>query len=287
MSNELGKSIKRLRTSQEFTQKQLAEGICSQSMLSRVEQGLEIPSVLIIHNICQKLGITVDSLLSLSQLDSPLIQLKKELHQLYVEHDYEILYTHLHKKTLAMFEINSQESHYYFYLGVCELKYKNNNQNGITALEYAFSLSKSHSDQALISSYLAATYYATSNEIAALKHLNHCLLFLNKQDFSSEFLPAIYFHVALCYGFVADNLTAIEYIHLGIDCCKRQTSNFYLTYLFFELGVLFIRTNRKQTGIRKIKFSLELSAYLDEQFITAELSKRRKEDIEYANNHIN
>lgn len=77
MTKELGKTIKNLRTDLELTQKQLAEGICSQSLLSRVEQGLEIPSVLIIHNICQKLGITVDALLSTSELDSPFIQLKK------------------------------------------------------------------------------------------------------------------------------------------------------------------------------------------------------------------
>ncbi|MBC2265034.1 helix-turn-helix transcriptional regulator [Listeria booriae] len=286
MSNALGKSIKQLRINQELTQKQLAEGICSQSLLSRVEQGLEIPSVLIIHNICQKLGITVDFLLAQSQLDSPLIQLKKELHDLYIQHDYEILYTHLHKKTLATFEINTQESYYYFYLGICELKYKKNNTAGISALEQALTLSKTDVMRALISSYLAPAYYATNNEVAALQQLNHCLLFLNKRDFSSELIPAIYHHVALCYGFSGDNLTAIEYIHLGIDCCKRQNNNFYLSYLFFELGVFFIRTNRKQTGTRKMKFSLELSAYLDEQFVTAELTKRRKETIEYANNHI-
>lgn len=281
MTKELGKSIKKLRTNLELTQKQLAEGICSQSLLSRVEKGLEIPSVLIIHNICQKLGITVDSLLSSSQLDSPFIQLKKELQELFFRHDFETLYPSLHKKTFALFETHSQATHYYFFLGVCELLYKDNPQNAITALEEALSLSSRRSNSLtthdiLISSYLTLAYSELNDEIHALKHLNQCLLFLHKQVEPSEWMPSIYLNIARFYAQQSENLTAIEYVHLGIDCCQKQNSTFQLSHLFFELGVLFIQTDRKQSGVRKIKFSLELSSYLDEQFVTAELAKRRK-----------
>lgn len=274
---ELGKSIRYLRTNMELTQKQLAEGICSQSLLSRVEQGLEIPSVIIVHNICQKLGITMDALLSNSQLDSPFIQLKKELQELFLSHDFETLYASLHKKTHALFETHSQATHYYFYLGVCELLYKHRPENAIQHLEEALSLnSQLSTHETLIHSYLTLAYFEVHHDINALKQLNHCLLFLHKPIEPSPFMPTIYLNIARAYAKQAENLTAIEYLHLGISCCQEQNSTFQLTHLFFELGVLFIETGRKQSGIRKIKFSLELSSYLDEQFVTAELSKRRK-----------
>ncbi|AQY50120.1 transcriptional regulator [Listeria weihenstephanensis FSL R9-0317] len=278
MTKELGKTIKNLRTDLELTQKQLAEGICSQSLLSRVEQGLEIPSVLIIHNICQKLGITVDALLSTSELDSPFIQLKKELQELFFSHDFETLYASLHKKTLALFETHSHATHYYFFLGVCELQYKMAPKNSIQAFEQALALNNRHATthEALISSYLALAYLDDNNEIYALKYLNQCLLYLHKQKEPSEFMPTIYLNIARLYANQSEYLNAIEYIHLGIACCQKQKTTFQLSHLFFELGVLFIQTDRKQNGIRKIKFSIELSSYLDEQFITAQLAKRRK-----------
>lgn len=275
---ELGKSIKYLRTNLELTQKQLAEGICSQSLLSRVEQGLEIPSVIIVHNICQKLGITIDTLLSTSQLDSPFIQLRKELQELFISHDFETLYASLHKKTLALFETHSQATHYYFYLGVCELLYKHHPKNAIKHLEEALLLNiqRTTTHEALIHSYLMLAYFEDNNDINALKQLNQCLLFLHKPVETSPLMPTIYLNIARAYANQSEHLAAIEYLHLGISCCQKQNSTFQLSHLFFELGVLFIKTERKQNGIRKIKFSLELSSYLDEQFVTAELTKRRK-----------
>ncbi|MBC6309067.1 hypothetical protein HCJ66_05820 [Listeria sp. FSL L7-1582] len=185
------------------------------------------------------------------------------------------------KKTLALFETHSQAGDYYFFLGVCELIYKENSKNAISCLEKAITLNERRfstitSHEALISSYLTLAYVDDNHEIHALKHLNKCLHFLHKQTEPSPFMPTIYLNVARTYAKQNENLTAIEYIHLGIACCKKQNSTFQLSYLFFELGVLFIQTSRKQLGIRKIKFSLELSSYVDEHFVTAQLTQRKK-----------
>ena len=48
-----------------MTQKMLAEDICSQSVLSRIENNEELPNVLVMHQICQRLGVTLDQVMML------------------------------------------------------------------------------------------------------------------------------------------------------------------------------------------------------------------------------
>lgn len=46
-SETFGETIKRLRKERKMTQKMLAQGICAQSVLSRIENGVEIPNVMV------------------------------------------------------------------------------------------------------------------------------------------------------------------------------------------------------------------------------------------------
>ncbi|MGR3765966.1 helix-turn-helix domain-containing protein [Rossellomorea sp. NS-SX7] len=53
----LGKEIKKLRKLRNLTQKQLAEGICNQSEISRLEKGEVFPSIDILHLVANKLKV--------------------------------------------------------------------------------------------------------------------------------------------------------------------------------------------------------------------------------------
>ncbi|MGX7328397.1 helix-turn-helix domain-containing protein [Enterococcus bulliens] len=59
----LGDKIKQIRKSKKMTQKMLAQGICSQSVLSRIENNLEIPNVAVLQQLCVRLTITMDQLM--------------------------------------------------------------------------------------------------------------------------------------------------------------------------------------------------------------------------------
>jgi HTH-type transcriptional regulator, pleiotropic regulator of extracellular virulence genes len=54
---KLGDEVKKLRKLRGLTQKQLAENICHQSEISRIEAGSVYPSVYILHGISEKLEV--------------------------------------------------------------------------------------------------------------------------------------------------------------------------------------------------------------------------------------
>lgn len=59
----IGMKIKELREKRNMTHSQLAEGICSDSYISRIERGTRCPNSLILRQFSQKLGISGDYLL--------------------------------------------------------------------------------------------------------------------------------------------------------------------------------------------------------------------------------
>ena len=59
ISQKLSKIIKQKRIKQKLSQKELAEGICSQGMISSIEHGDYIPNTAIFLAICSKLNFSI------------------------------------------------------------------------------------------------------------------------------------------------------------------------------------------------------------------------------------
>jgi len=71
---EFGQTIRELRKERKLSQITLAKGVCSQSVLSRIENGEEIPNVLVMHELCKKLGVSLDRLLHYGKSQAQEIQ---------------------------------------------------------------------------------------------------------------------------------------------------------------------------------------------------------------------
>ncbi|MBV6684081.1 helix-turn-helix domain-containing protein [Bacillus sp. JRC01] len=56
----IGKKIKELRKAIGITQGELAEGICTQALISRIEKGDIYPSATVLYRISQRLGVDVN-----------------------------------------------------------------------------------------------------------------------------------------------------------------------------------------------------------------------------------
>jgi transcriptional regulator with XRE-family HTH domain len=58
--NEIGTIIKHLRKNLTMTQNELCREICSQSVLSRIENNEEIPNVVVMFLLCRRLEVSMD-----------------------------------------------------------------------------------------------------------------------------------------------------------------------------------------------------------------------------------
>lgn len=79
--------IKELRTNKNMTLSELADGICSISHISRIENGTRTPNALILRQISNKLGVSPDILLR--TVESPnSIRYYEIIKQLYIDCEY-------------------------------------------------------------------------------------------------------------------------------------------------------------------------------------------------------
>lgn len=120
--DSFGTIIKEIRKEQKMTQKMLSQDICSQSVLSRIENNEELPNVVVMAQICQRLGVTIDHVMNLSRgkVRSALKQF--ELTDLYFQQrDYRKLEQVIKSSTMIenLYDAADYQK-YYYYLGVCE-----------------------------------------------------------------------------------------------------------------------------------------------------------------------
>lgn len=59
-SKELGAEVKRLRKKNFLSQKELAEGICTQATISSIEKGRAFPSIDVLHYLAKRLNVSMD-----------------------------------------------------------------------------------------------------------------------------------------------------------------------------------------------------------------------------------
>ena len=94
--NSLGAVIKEIRKNRKLTQKMLSEDICSQSVLSRIENNEELPNVLVMQQLCDRLGVTVDQIMRYKSGDVHVVTYSFEKMAEYFRHKkYQLLLNYL------------------------------------------------------------------------------------------------------------------------------------------------------------------------------------------------
>lgn len=92
MKLELGDTLKQVRQQRHLSQNEVCLGICSQPMLSAIENGKYVPNAAILIKICQKLNVSVEQVslnenFSISQVS----QFNQSLDVLCDNHQYQKL----------------------------------------------------------------------------------------------------------------------------------------------------------------------------------------------------
>lgn len=119
VSKKISETIKQARIKQNISQKALAEGICSQGMISSIEHGDYIPNTAIFLAICSKLNLSIDKSFLKEKLNfSNNIKLSDTAFKLCKEHKYTELIKYLDQQNIiASLNTNLDFQIYYYYYG--------------------------------------------------------------------------------------------------------------------------------------------------------------------------
>lgn len=253
---EIGPYIKELREKNNMTKKQLADGICSPSYITLIENGSRCPTSVILRQIATKLGITPEYLFR--AIESPTsLQVKELLDQifLYIErHDFKNIYklitekekdlciTSIHDtqiiktfKSLSVAMLSQDYQHGMNELkNILDLTYnKDSNPTDVEFIimfSYGFLLSLNNQKEEAYNNLINIKKYMDN-----IKFLHTRVIF-----------PAFYmFLISACLD-ISNLDESSEYLDYAIDYCKRNNTYNYLRELYFLKSELYYRLKKEK-----------------------------------------
>ena len=238
---DLGTVIRELRKEKHLTQKELAEGVCAQSMLSAIENNVYVPNSVLLINLANKLKVNLDEIsLATNFSISSKANFNDQVDDLCNNHQYQELKAFLNQeKVLNNLKTNLQIQSYYYYLGVAQLQ-----TNAIFEAIQSFKLSLAqinprHPNTLARLAYMGMAYiFALQNQKKlAAKHID--LAFQKWDAFSyEENQNILYYLAALIYFKMNDYQNSTAYLADGIEFIARHNSHYMLANCYFLLARL-------------------------------------------------
>jgi transcriptional regulator with XRE-family HTH domain len=243
-NNDVAKEIRRLRHHVGITQKQLCEGICHQSMLSKIEKGETYPSAKILYLLSKRLGVEMEHFFRFSKI--PNVE--------YVHHFYQKLRKAVREKNYQEVKriVNREERNPAFkdsteiqqillwHKGMVEYYIHHNFHHAILLLGQALTI---NGDSVAINGLterevevlntLAVIHAEVENFDEALIYYQRAEQILSKKLYYKDptVLIRVLYNTAKVYTRLKDYVRSIHLCERAIEVCK----DYSLMYLYGEL----------------------------------------------------
>lgn len=251
-SFHFGTVLKETRTTQQLSQKELAADICSQAMLSRIENNEVIPSVILMKQLCDRLDVSLDDVLGTEyDLSATTTDEKNEWLELIKFYHQSTQYHYLNRildetdvfKTLTT---KQQQQEYYFYQACCEYYFTPDSSHVLdtfqTALDVTYDKEKQHlSDmEIIILSEIGKVMANQGNSAQGVAYLKLSMeAFYNQtKERSDNQLAKVFYNIATSYIDLRNYKEALNVINQGISWSSRLKNYYYLDELFLLKGII-------------------------------------------------
>ncbi|WP_170999566.1 helix-turn-helix domain-containing protein [Paucilactobacillus kaifaensis] len=114
-----GDQLKKFRKSKGLSQKQLAQGICTQATISLIEKNNKIPGMTILSQLCARLGISIDEILV--DDNQVLTDIFTEINDLMLQKKYDAATILLNNVGIKQLQGQYDKERYYYFLGMLQL----------------------------------------------------------------------------------------------------------------------------------------------------------------------
>ncbi|MFJ8461231.1 helix-turn-helix domain-containing protein [Lysinibacillus xylanilyticus] len=266
---QIGNSIKSIRLSMGLSQKDLCEGICSQGMLSLIEQNKHVPNATLLSKICLKLNIQMDELQQ--NWDSELIiksQIREKLANLFYSRKYEEINNILNTSELhANFYTKLDKQLIIFYKAVYLGFIKKEFESSFELLEKSlhltyFSNKRNYSYQEmLIMCNLGIVLIELGLNQEAFIYFNKLMedIETNMQVKSEPKLTLIYLNISNAYSKINNHKESLRIVNKGIKWANKVSINtqYRLAYLYYEKAF-----NEQKLGLKNYVTSYKMAYYL-------------------------
>ena len=265
-----GTTLKKIRKELKLSQKDVSENICSQAMLSRIENNDVIPNVIIMQQLCSRLNKSVDEVLNhTNSLDNKKNIQGQELLALISYYHATEQYSQLNNlisngHLLELFTYDSQLQPYYYYKACLLAFYESKSEQVLSLLEK--SLYYTHgkhetetlTDMELMIMCELATYHLNSDNLTEglsyIKIITERFNEAHQERKRHEIVRSLY---NVCVALINQGQLekAQELIDCGIKWAKEKQIYYYLDQLFLLKGVIMQDAYKITEAIELIKMA--------------------------------
>lgn len=264
MDYELGEVLKQVRLSQHLTQHQLAENICTQSIISAIEHSHYTPNAQLMITLWQRLAIHTGQFCLATYFDiSDNLKINRYVTQRFRQYDYYALHQFLIcDDTVQNIQSARQLQAYYYYLGLIELQIGTDSH--YVAQNFYLSLANAPHTRDLLTltrlthSTLAWLYAKDGLQQKARHQIKIALSNLvdNRYD---ENQNICFYLAALSHFQFHDLIGSMQFLNLGVHFSVANHSN----YLFANYYYLIAQLARAQQ-----QDQLKIETLHHQQFLT-------------------
>ncbi|PJK16173.1 hypothetical protein CQS04_09675 [Chryseomicrobium excrementi] len=265
----IGKTIKELRGSLGISQKELAKDICTQSLISHIESGSNIPNSVLLKLIAEKLGITLDGLLLMSE-NPTFDQFKKvesKVMRFIEANDYKNALRIIEfEKSTPTYENGGKVKQFFLWAeGVCHYYLTNDFTLAMRLLEQALNSTNnlifSYQDAQILNSQ-GILYAEESMLEESTKTFKSILAIKDKVPSHilsiSPLLPKVYYNLAKVITMQGKYEESIKYCQEGISYSENMESISVLGELYFQIGLNYEKMQDYKQALLWLKKSQEI-----------------------------
>ncbi|WP_313508838.1 helix-turn-helix transcriptional regulator [Enterococcus sp.] len=237
-----GQIVRSIRQNRKMTQKMLAQDICSQSVLSRIENNEELPNVWVMYQICQRLGVTLDQVMMLhSEEINQSNQVFAQIESHFVHKRYQALLEKLQDKQIKHYlYLDTDMQMYYYYLGSCAYFIDQDYEGALVSLKKGLSYTYQQ-DKTNVSVMEIRLLSCMGRVYSDLQQLADARLNLEKSYDSMQALPPerltttltkVYYNYAVFLKEQGELCRSLKIIEEGIALAREKNSFYFLEELF-------------------------------------------------------
>lgn len=244
VSKQIGELIRTTRKDRSMSQKELANGICSQAMLSSIENNKYLPNAALFLALCNKLKISVDVNFLNQKLQFDYNQeLSDKLFSLCKNHQYQKMSKYLdNPKVLASLNTDQDYQIYYYYRGCSNYQLTHDLVSCKRDFELALSYTgvleefnpKTEVEMLLLNSLGVISTELYQDEKAELM-FNNVNRRLEETNIKSENLNVVFFQQGMVNFNRSNYSKAMEKFVQGIKFLENNESTFMLNNYFQKI----------------------------------------------------
>lgn len=271
----IGHLIRQERLRQNMKQSALAEGICSTSHLSKIENNSATPSEEVIHLLMEKLKIPTHEF-GHEEEERVIERLESIYKDAVIKRDHEQVRAFLNEFSEQKFHFNKLENFYTYNLVMCRLFLVLREQDVTPFLETLKSVKEHFNDRQLFmfNLNLGIYYYSIFEFQRSLEVLEGSFELLNAPTISGWERADYYNFIGTTYAKIEDYFRTIQYVSKALKYFRDQLHLHRAIDCYLNLAVAYKNTNQ----LSKAKES-----YLLGQKLARDLKLYSYEDIFYHN----